>query len=112
MSFADKYNKGSKFTFKTPEKADFKKLSDFAEGTTLVLKAIYINSKGKYQPHPVFVTETHLVDIPAGNTDTVNKILEDDEAIADINAGKVGFVVEKYTSKKYGEQTGFRFVDL
>lgn len=112
MSFANKYNKGSKFTFKTPDDADYKKLSEFAEGTQFILRAIFINDKGKYKPHPVFVTEHHLVDIPSGNTDMVEKILDDEEAIADINEGKVGFVVEKYVSKQYGEQTGFKFVDL
>lgn len=115
MSFASKFNKGSKFTYQAPEgkEAVFKKLSDFPIGTQFRIVSMYINTKGKYKDHPVFITDENIhLDIPSGNLETVREILQDADAIADINKGLVGIVTEKYTSKQYGEQTGFKFVDL
>lgn len=115
MSFASRNNKGSKFTYQAPEgvQPEFKKLSDFPIGTQFKIVAMYINSKGKFADHPVFITDHNIhLDIPAGNRKDVEKILESDEDIADINSGKVGIITEKYLSEKYGEQVGFKYIDL
>lgn len=115
MSFASRNNKGNKFTWKAPEGSEvvFKKLKDYPENTRFKIVAMYINSKGKFKDHPVFVTDQNIhIDIPSGNTNDVLKILSSDEDIADINAGKVGIEVTRYESKQYGTQTGFVFVDL
>lgn len=117
MSFADRHKKGSVFTWKVPEElgknAEFKKLKDYPEGTKLKIMAMYINSKGKYKPHPVFITDTNtFVDIPAGNTEEVEKIMQTPEDIADINNGKVGIQIENYVSNQYGDQVGFKFIDM
>lgn len=115
MSFADRHKKGSVFTWKVPEdkEAIFKKLSDYPVGTKLRVMAMYINSKGKYKPHPVFITDANIfIDIPAGNTEEVEKIMQTPEDIADINDGKVGIEIEAYTSKQYGARIGFHFIDM
>lgn len=115
MSFASKFNKSSKFTFKAPEGVEptFKKLSEYPVDTTFRIVAMYINRKGKYKDHPVFVTPDNVhLDIPAGNTVTVKEILSDKEAIQDINDGKVGIITEKYHSTQYGDQIGFKFIDM
>lgn len=116
MSFADRHAKGSKFTWKVPEdaeKQEFHKLKDYPEGTEIRIMSMYINSKGKFQPHPVFISDQNeFIDIPAGNADEVNQIMESDEDIADINSGKVGIKIEAYESKTYGHQVGFKWVDL
>lgn len=115
MSFASRNNKGSKFTYQAPEGVtpEFKKLSEFPVGTRFRIVAMYINSKGKYEDHPVFITDQNIhLDIPAGNRKDVEKILESDEDIADINEGKVGIVTESYKSPKYGDQIGFKYIDL
>lgn len=115
MSFAERHNKGSKFTWQAPEgsKAVFKKLSDYPVDTTFKIVAIYINTKGKFKDHPVFITDQNIhLDIPAGNMDDVKEILNSSEDIADINAGKVGIEVTRYESKQYGTQAGFKFIDL
>lgn len=118
MSFANRHSKGSRFTWKVPDekandKANFHKLKDYPEGTEIRIMSMYINSKGKYQPHPVFISsDNEFIDIPSGNTDEVKQIMENDEDVADINAGKVGIKIESYTSKQYGDQVGFKWVDL
>lgn len=115
MSFADRHKKGSRFTWKVPEgvQPTFKKLSDYPVDTTFKIMAIFINTKGKYKDHPVFITDQNIfLDIPAGNLDESKKIIDSDDDVSDINAGKVGIVTEKYISKQYGEQMGFKWVDL
>lgn len=115
MSFAQRHSKGSKFTWSLPtdQEPTFKKLADFPIGAKIRIVAVYINKKGKYNPHPVFISDMgEYIDIPAGNIDDANAILTSDEDIKDINDGKVGIQTEKYISKKYGEQVGFKFIDF
>lgn len=106
MAFsANKFNKGSKFTFKTPEGFQYNTLdvlySQFGNEVVFPLKALYLNDKGKFGTHPVAVTDKELVDLPKHMTETVREMIADDEAVDAINNGKVGFTIYQYIDSKY-----------
>lgn len=118
MSFASRYNKGNKFTINT-EGFTYKKISDIATPENIdnvyMVAALYINTKGKFEDHPVAVLPQlqTMVDLPPHMTEQVREILADDEAIKEIEAGKVGIKFEVYMSKTYNRQClGCRWVDL
>ena len=116
MSFASKFNKGKKFNIDTEgfEFVDRKDLfASEGEGAVFPLTAIFINTKSQYGDHPVFATDKFFVDAPAHMMDVVEDILKDDDAIEDINNGKVGFTLYEFTSDKYKVNSiGIRFVDV
>ena len=106
MAFsASKFNKGSKFTFKTPDNFQYNTLdvlySQYGNEVVFPVKALYLNDKGKFGTHPVVVTDKELVDLPKHMTETVREIMADDEAVDAINNGKVGFTVYQYIDSKY-----------
>lgn len=114
MSLLSKYNKSSKFDFKTPKDSEFFKLKDLlerdGEGAEYPLKAMYINTKGYYGDHPVLVTEHELVDCPNWLTSTVKEMLNDDDLINYINDDNVKFTIGKFENSK-GTGYNVRWVD-
>lgn len=56
---------------------------------------------GKYGKQAVIITNGMLVNCPSHMVKVVEDILNDDEAIADINNGHAGFKTYDYTDKKY-----------
>lgn len=107
MFNASKYNKGNKFDFRTPESFQFTTLETLykVNGADKVytIKALYINRKSQYGDHPVIVTDAELVDCPKHLLDTVENMINDDEAVEAINSGKVGFSVYTYKDKKHNK---------
>lgn len=115
-SFASRFNKGRKFDIDT-NGFQYASLADLfnANGADFVypVRAIYINTKGKYNDAPVIATDDCFVNCPSHMTETARDILADDEAIADINGGKVGFQIYTYTQTKYNRDCfGINFVDV
>lgn len=106
MSFAQKYNKGNvifdiditDFNFIKLETV-YKKFGD----NVIKVDGLYINKKGRYNPHPVAINieEKMLIDLPEHMTETVEEILKDSESISLIKKGCVGLRAQKYTDKKY-----------
>lgn len=111
MSFAARHAKGSKFNVNT-EGYSYAKLSELELGKTYIIQALYINTKGKYDPYPVApITDGLLVNLPAYLTDEVKEMINDPDDVADINAGKAGFVVEEY--EQNGKMLrGINWVDI
>ena len=106
MSFAHKYNKGNIIFDIDISDFSFMKLSDIytSYGKNVVkVDGLYINKKGRYDPHPVAINieEKTLIDLPEHMTETVEKILKDSESISLIKRGCVGIRAQKYTDKKY-----------
>lgn len=101
-----KFNK-SLFTFKADENFEYKTLEQLYKenGPDKVynLKAIYINTKGKYGSRPVAVTDFCYVNLPGHLLETVEQMREDDEVIEMINNGKAGFKIYEYTQSKYNK---------
>lgn len=114
MSFASKYNKRKLFNVDTTD-FEYINTADLVKkdgiGKKYPLTAIYINSKSKYGESPVFATDKCLVNIPSHMTETAKQILEDDEAIQQINDGQVGFKLYEYT-KDDKPYIGVEFVDM
>ena len=116
MGFASKYNKTRKFDIDT-NGFEFTSTADLfnQNGKDYVypIRAMFINTKGKYSDNPVVATDSFFVDFPAHMCDTCREILNDDDAVAAINAGKVGFKLYSYVQKKYNRQCyGVEFVDI
>ena len=125
MSFANKYNKGGKFDLNVKAFTDYYSLeklyTENGKDAVYKLGAVYINKKSKFGPAPTFAVVDskftcggYFVNIPAYMLEQANEILTDAEAIAEINGGKVGFVIETYEAGKYGNKVcyGVRFTDL
>lgn len=111
MSFANRYNKGTKFDIDT---TGFKyvKLVELKVGETYKLCGLYINTKGEYGASPVAILEDCFVNLPSHLLDVVRDMLISDETIADIKAGKCGFTPEEYTDKKGKTRVSVKWCDL
>lgn len=91
-------NKGKKFDFELPEalpKEYYLKLQDLNEGTTYIVRSIYMNRKSKHGDHYVVLAEAddgtiYGVNLPKFNNETVFGILQNEEMVAAINAGHCG----------------------
>jgi len=123
MGIASKYNKqGNRFDYQMPEGAEFTfvKASELFElpqnETGVIVRAMYINTKGKYDDHGVLICEDPaiLIDCPNHMTDTIKEMMKDDEAVEQINAGKLGVKAYKYETKNAasGFAFGLEFFDL
>lgn len=111
MSFANRYNKGTKFDIDTTGFKYFK-LTDLTVGNTYALKGFYINTKGEYGASPVAILEDRFVNLPSHLLDVVRDMLVNDETIADIKAGKCGFIPREYEDKKGKTRVSVEWCDL
>lgn len=112
MGFAERNNKGTR-TFDIDIKDfKFKALKDFKDEDVFQMDGYYINSKGKYQDHPVIISKKleMLVDAPAHMTETFKSFTDED--IEDIKAGKVACEVYTYDCDNRKGCKGLRFKDI
>ena len=109
MSVLSKYNKGPRFAFQFDEKKDYRyeKLSELNLKDEYIIMAMYINDKGDYDDHPVFVTcpkndqeDIFMCDIPAHLTETVREMIKDDEIVDLANNNYLGFTIKTYEYEK------------
>lgn len=117
MSFADRFNKGSvKFDVDT-ENFKYYSLEDLYKNNgkdrQYKLLGVYINKKSKFGDAPVAILSDMFVNLPAHELDNIKEMLSNNEAIEVIKAGKLGFIIEPYTSKNFGTDCyGVRWIDL
>ena len=121
MGIASRFNKARKFDVDTTG-FGYKKLPElFGEnGAKKVYKiaGVYINTKGKFDDAPVLAViegdSGYFVNLPSHLLDTANEIINDDEAVAVINTGKLGFTIYTYNSKNVKGKTlySIEFVDM
>ena len=111
MSFASKYNTSSRFNIDT-KGFPYVRLTDLDPNKVYTLQGFFINNKGDYEPHPVFIVDKTLVDIPQHMTAVCKEIEQDAEAVKEIIAGKVGFKVRPYIDKKGKERCSIEWVDI
>lgn len=124
MGIASKYNKqGNRFNYQIPENSGhvFVKASELfetipANNEGVVVRSLYINNKGKYGAHGVIVCSEPaiLIDCPNHMTDAIRDMMADDEAVAQINAGKLAVRAYKYDTKNAaaGFAYGLEFIDI
>ena len=105
MGLMDKYNKGDVVFDIDIKNFKFKTLEELynAGDTVKWIDGIYINKRSNFGDHPVaiIIKDEMLVDLPAHLTEDVKAILQDNEVIEGIKAGKVGIQIEQYEQKKY-----------
>ena len=94
----EKHNHGNKFNIETKgfKYKGLKELYDQNPDKTYVIRAIYINKKGRYGDAPVFATDSFFINIPNHVLTDAQDILADPEAIADINACHMGCKIYSY----------------
>ena len=103
-ALTDKYNKNKRAFDINIDGFEFKKLSDLEEDKIYPLLGFYINVKGKFGDHPVFISDGILVDVPPHMTEDTKEMLKDPEMLEAIRAGRIGFHVYQYTSKTYKKE--------
>ena len=112
MAFASKHNKtGIIFDIDIKE-FPYISLYKIDEHQTYPVKGMYIKHDGQHGPYPIFIGDGILIGMPEHLIDEVKSILNDDEDIAAIKAGKVGFNVRKYNDKNGTERRSIDWVDL
>lgn len=105
MGLMDKYNKGGVIFEIDVKDFKFKTLEELykAGDTVKWIDGLYINKKSSFGDHPVaiIVKDEMLVDLPAHLLEDVKDILQNQEVIEAIKAGKIGIQIEEYEQKKY-----------
>lgn len=90
----------------------FKKLSEYKAGDTFTIRGLYINSKGKYKPHPVAILDDVKVDLPEHLTETVKLILDDPEKCKAVDEGHCGAEVYYYDSAQRKNCASVHLIDI
>lgn len=101
MSFAAKYNKGSKFDIDTTG-FEYRNLDTLKESQVIIIRGLFINekrTKRKKWDSPVVIASDCYYNLPTYLTDQVRDMLADPETIQDINDGKCGMKRRNYTYK-------------
>lgn len=102
MSFASKFNKGKKFEIDVTGFSSYYNLKTLftkvGSDHIYPVRAIFINTKGKYGEHPQVATDGYFISLPSHLTATCKDILADDESVETINRGLVGLKVYEYTT--------------
>lgn len=114
FSVAKKYNTEKIFDIDT-EGFEYKSLEDLfiSEETVYPVCAIYINTKGNFGKEPILATDECYVNLPHHMVDACMEMIKDEEAVAAINDGLVGFTIYQYHQKKYNKDCyGIRWVDV
>lgn len=99
------FNRKRLFTFEPThfEYFSLEELYGNDQNRIYTLRAIYISTKGLFGDQPVFAIDSGFVNIPQHLLEVAINMKEDEECVQAINAGKVGFEVVQYQSRKYGK---------
>ena len=116
FSFAKQFNKERIFPIETTgfEYISLAELyAKHGAEQVYILRAMYRNDMGLFEPSPTFVIDGYFVNIPSHMMQTYDAVMQSPEAIAAINEEKVGFKIREYTAAKYGKLCySVEFVDL
>lgn len=116
FSFAKQFNKERLFPIETTgfEYISLAELyAKHGAEQVYILRAMYRNDMGLFEPSPTFVIDGYFVNIPSHMMQTYEAVMKSPEAIAAINEEKVGFKIREYMATKYGKLCySVEFVDL
>lgn len=113
MGIMNKYNGNSKIEWGiNTEGFEYKKLSDLDQGVKYPARGCFITRDAGFGKGPVIITDTFFASLPERYVSVVSKIMQDEEAVAEMKAGKAFFTVSEFVSEKHN-RTGYRidFVD-
>ena len=106
MRLFGKFNNTRKFDIDTTN-FSYYSLEDLfesdGEGQEYVIRGLYINTKGLYDPAPVAALDDKYVNLPAHLITTVEQILDDPRAVQAIKDGHCGFKIRQYEKAKYNK---------
>ena len=107
MSYATKFNRGNKFTFKPVDDAQYVSLEDLYNKNPEQIhdvKALYINTKSKFGDAPcVAIDPVIIVNLPKHLLETVKEMINDDECVDAINNNEVKFKIYSYKDKNFNK---------
>ena len=107
MSYATKFNKGNKFTFKPADDAQYVSLEVLYNKNPDQIhdvKALYINTKSKFGDAPcVAIDPVIIVNLPKHLLKTVKEMIADDECVAAINNNEVKFKIYSYRDNTFNK---------
>ena len=107
MSYATKFNKGSKFTFKTADDVQYVSLEELYNQNPEQIhdvKALYINTKSRFGDAPcVAVDPAIIVNLPNHLLETVKEMINDDECVDAINNNEVKFKIYSYKDRTFNK---------
>lgn len=120
FSFSKKFNSRKSFDINTEdfEYVTLEELYLNAQKTEnpdepFVVKGVYINNKGLFEPTPIVALDDCYVNLPAHLTEICENIIHDPVAVVAINQGRCGFRIEPYFMKKYNRDCyTIEWVDL
>ena len=121
MGLFSSLNKGRRFDFDMPEalpKENYFPLSKMPDGAVYTVRSMYLNRKSKFGDHYVVLAEDpstgtiYGVNLPKFNNETVIGILNNDEMVAAINAGKCGISKGETVHGENGDYIPTVWVDL
>ena len=105
MSIASKYNNGGVNWGIDTSEFEYHSLSELGEEAEFLVRGLFINTKGKFGPAPVIISNDSYFNLPGYETDKVKEMLQDPELIDAIRAGKVAAVVRSFTDSKYNKES-------
>ena len=107
MSYATKFNKGSKFTFKPaddPQYVSLEVLYNKNPEQVHDVRALYINTKSRFGDAPcVAIDPIIIVNLPNHLLETVKEMISDDECVDAINNNEVKFKIYSYKDKTFNK---------
>ena len=107
MSYATKFNKGNKFTFKPADDAQYVSLEElFNKNPEQIhdVKALYINTKSKFGDAPcVAIDPVIIVNLPKHLLETVKEMINDNECVDAINNNEVKFKIYSYKDSNFNK---------
>lgn len=101
MGVVSKYNKVNPFSYINTDGFNYVELQDIKDTVgdkPYKIEGLYINPKGKFGDEPVAIGDHILINLPRYLVEDVRDMLQDDEVINAIKAGKVGITVGEYTN--------------
>lgn len=117
MSIGKKYNHNNDvFIFKGERDFKYYSLKDLynANGPDQIYTflSLFINNKSKFGKQALAVTPKYYVNLPEYLVDDIQDMINDAEAVDQINAGKAGFKIRTYTNRKGGTSYGVEWMDV
>lgn len=88
-----------KFNYELTDKHEYKKLEELYKedkDRIYIVRMFYTNKKSKFGENEVVVTDNYIINLPKHLTETVKKIVNNEEYVKLINEGKFAFNIYEY----------------
>jgi hypothetical protein len=104
FNLIDGLNRGTrKFDYELTDRHVYKKLEELYKENkdgVYIVRMFYTNKKSLYGENEVVVTDDYIINLPKHLTETVEKIVNNEEYLKLINEGKFAFNIYEYEYKQ------------